>query len=154
MTADNLGPVKTVVGDTFDEVVLLSSKNVVLNFFASWCVHSQVFMKEYKKAAEEMSGDDSILFVQMDYMENTIHDDRFPVTSFPTLYLVTVRREVVLLFEGLRSSKEVVTFVQKYRAPVEEGPAYNVPEGCLHSGSGEKGVAAAAQDMCGWSNDE
>jgi protein disulfide-isomerase A1 len=39
-------PVKVIVADQFDEIVLDKSKNVFVEFYAPWCGHCKVILKD------------------------------------------------------------------------------------------------------------
>ena len=48
--ASNNGPVKVLVADQFDELVISSGKSVLIEFYAPWCGHCQSLAPVYEQA--------------------------------------------------------------------------------------------------------
>ena len=48
----NNEPVKVVVGKSFQDIVMDSSKDVLVKFYAPWCGHCKKMAPDYVKAAE------------------------------------------------------------------------------------------------------
>jgi len=48
--ASNDGPVKVLVADQFDELVIKSGKSVLIEFYAPWCGHCQSLAPTYEQA--------------------------------------------------------------------------------------------------------
>lgn len=47
--ASNDGPVKVLVADQFDELVIASGKSVLIEFYAPWCSHCQSLAPVYEQ---------------------------------------------------------------------------------------------------------
>jgi len=80
--ADNSGPVKIVVGKTFDSIVLDTTKDVLVEFYAPWCGHCKTLAPKYEKLGEAFTGVDSIVIAKVDATENDTPAD---IKGFPTL---------------------------------------------------------------------
>jgi len=80
--ADNSGPVKIVVGKTFDSIVLDSSKDVMVEFYAPWCGHCKTLAPKYEKLGEAFQAEESIVIAKVDATENDTPAD---IKGFPTL---------------------------------------------------------------------
>ena len=49
----NKGPVTVVVGDTFNEIVMDTKKDVLIEFYAPWCGHCKKLEPVYKKLGKK-----------------------------------------------------------------------------------------------------
>ncbi len=109
--------VQIVTRATFDEMVLSSPTPVVVDFWAPWCVYCKRLAPTYEGLAAQM-GDD-LKFVTVNVDEERDLQQRFGVSSLPTLKVFCSGREVgefvgaapkaqlEATFKGmLRSSKE------------------------------------------------
>lgn len=109
---DNVGPVVTVVGSTFDALVTRSSRDVFLEFYAPWCGHCRNLEPVYKKLAKALSGR-SVVVAKMDATAND-YPDTFRVAGFPTLYYVPAKdKQRPVLYEGDRTLDDLLQFVEK-----------------------------------------
>eukprot|EP00250_Pteridium_aquilinum_P016397 c23086_g1_i2 orf=548-2068(-) len=115
----NDDPVKIVVLDTLDELVLKSGKNVLLEFYAPWCGHCKSLAPILDEVAIELQSDSSIVIAKIDATANDIRDKRFDVKGFPTLYLYTASGKVIS-FEGDRTKEELISFINSNKDSVEE----------------------------------
>jgi len=78
----NDGPVATIVGKTFDSIVLAEEKDVLVEFYAPWCGHCKSLAPKYEKLGEVFKDIDNVVIAQVDATEN---DTPYPVQGFPTL---------------------------------------------------------------------
>ena len=78
-------PVKTVVGDTFRELVLDSERHTLLEVYAPWCEHCKGFEASYNMIGEDMQTryGDAIRVLKMDGTANEV--EGLDITSYPTL---------------------------------------------------------------------
>jgi protein disulfide-isomerase-like protein len=79
----NSGPVKIVVGKSFDDIVLKPGRDVVIEFYAPWCGHCKKLAPTWDKVGTVFGGNDKILIAKMDATNNEhklVH-----VTSYPTI---------------------------------------------------------------------
>ena len=54
--ASNDGPVKVLVADQFDELVIASGKSVLIEFYAPWCGHCQSLAPVYEQVRPQSPG--------------------------------------------------------------------------------------------------
>ncbi|XP_010264686.1 PREDICTED: protein disulfide isomerase-like 1-4 [Nelumbo nucifera] len=128
----NVGDVKIVVGNNFDEIVLDESKDVLLEIYAPWCGHCQALEPIYNKLAKHLRGIDSLVIAKMDGTTN--EHPRAKSDGFPTLLFfpagnksfdpitVDTDRTVVAFYKFLKKHASIPFKLQKPDAtPKSEG---------------------------------
>lgn len=116
-------PVKVVVATTFDELVLKSGKDVMLEAYAPWCGHCKKLVPIYDKVGEHFASDEGVTIAKIDATANDILSERFEVKGFPTLYFYKHATDELLKYEGERSEAAIIDFIEKNRSgakPAEE----------------------------------
>lgn len=111
-------PVKVVVGDNFDELVL-NDKYVLLEAYAPWCGHCKKLTPIYEELAQKLAGETDIVIAKMDATEN--EHPAMPVTGFPTLKLFKPNSKVGVNYDGDRSLKDLVKFLETQTGRTFEG---------------------------------
>jgi protein disulfide-isomerase A1 len=108
-------PIKTVVGESFNEFVYESGKNVLLEFYAPWCVHCKKLDPMLEEIAIALQNDESIIIAKIDATLNDVADE-FELSEFPTLYFFSAdkKRE---LFKGGRTVESITDFIKKHKFP-------------------------------------
>ena len=108
-------PVKnlwTVVGDTFDQIVVQQKKDTLLAFVAPWCGHCKAFLPVLTELAESLT--DESAKTQIAKIDGTANDypEQFEVTGFPTLYYVHASNPFTpTAYDGDRSLEDLKKFV-------------------------------------------
>ncbi|CAL1378094.1 unnamed protein product [Linum trigynum] len=77
--------VLVVVGKTFDELVLNSPKNILLEIFTPWCINCETTSKQVEKLAKHFKGSDSLVIARIDASAN--EHPKLQVADYPTLLL-------------------------------------------------------------------
>ncbi|CAL1400284.1 unnamed protein product [Linum trigynum] len=77
--------VQVVVGKTFDELVLSSPKNILLEIFTPWCINCETTSKQVEKLAKHFKGSDSLVVARIDASAN--EHPKLQVADYPTLLL-------------------------------------------------------------------
>jgi protein disulfide-isomerase A1 len=107
----NDGPVKIVVGKTFDEIVLDDTKDVLLEFYAEWCGHCKKFAPEYEKLGAKLADIENLVIAKIDGSEN---DTPVQIQGFPTIFFFPKGRKTdPISYDGGRTAKDVYQFVKK-----------------------------------------
>jgi len=83
---DSEEAVKVISGNEFEERVINSDKDVLLEFYAPWCGHCKNLAPKYEELAEKFSSVDSIMIAKMDATENEIDHPKVDVQGFPTIF--------------------------------------------------------------------
>lgn len=110
----NNGPVKVVVANSFDKVVMSKKSDVLVEFYAPWCGHCKNLEPIFKKLGKKVSDQKDLVIAKFDAIANDIPIDDFDVTGFPTLYWVTKENRIEK-YEGGRELKDFVEFIAKKR---------------------------------------
>lgn len=108
----NDGPVKTVVGKNFKEIVLDSEKFVLLNTHAPWCGHCKKLNPIYEELATKLLKHDDIQFATMDATKN-----EYPglhVKGYPTLFFYRPGHVKPLLYDNERTYDAMLEFLEDY----------------------------------------
>lgn len=103
-------PVKVVVGDSFEDLVLTEDKFVLLEAYAPWCGHCKKLEPIYKELAEKLADQTNIVIAKMDATEN--EHPLMPVSGFPTLRLFKPNSKTPVDYNGDRSLKDLVKFLE------------------------------------------
>ncbi|KAF6167883.1 hypothetical protein GIB67_027661 [Kingdonia uniflora] len=108
--------VKVVVGNSFDEIVLDESKDVLLEIYAPWCGHCQSLEPIYNKLAKHLRGVESIVIAKMDGTAN--EHPRAKSDGFPTIVFFPAGNKSFdpITFDGDRTVVGLYKFLKKNAA--------------------------------------
>lgn len=115
---DNSGNlVKRFVGSNHDDMVRNKDKDVVVKYYAPWCIHSKRFAPLFEEIAEIFNGDpdasNKIVFAEVDSIANDILS--FPVEGYPTIVIYPAGHEgEPIVFEGTRNMESLFWFIHTY----------------------------------------
>jgi len=70
--ANNDQPVKVIVGTTFKELVLDSSADVLVEFYAPWCGHCKALAPIYEAVAAKLANNKNLVLAKVDLTANEI----------------------------------------------------------------------------------
>ncbi|OMH86078.1 Protein disulfide-isomerase [Zancudomyces culisetae] len=108
-------PVKVVVADSFSELVFDKTKDVLIEFYATWCYHCKQLAPTYTKLAELLAKQKDLVIAKMDATENDIpeKDEEFGVKGFPTIVLVKAKSNEIVKYESGRQLEDFVKFLKE-----------------------------------------
>ena len=112
-----VNPVKnlwTVVGDTFEKLVINAEKDSLVEFYAPWCGHCKSLEPIYKELAEKFEVESNV--IQIMKIDATVNDypEQFDVKGFPTLYYVRANDPLhPISYEGERTLDDLTKFVHE-----------------------------------------
>ncbi|XP_022773274.1 protein disulfide-isomerase-like [Durio zibethinus] len=107
-------PVKVVVADTLQDMVLKSGKNVFLEFYAPWCGHCKKLAPILDEVAVHYEKDADVLIAKLDATANDIVDENFDVKGYPTVYFRSANGNITP-YEGDRTKEDIIDFIEKNR---------------------------------------
>ena len=110
--AENSGPVYTVVGKTFDSVVLKSKEDVFVKYYAPWCGHCKHLEPVYEELAKKMKKNENLKLVQIDSTKNEIPG--IQIQGYPTLMLYRANdKKNPITYNGPRTLEEMEKFLKE-----------------------------------------
>ncbi|XP_054351807.1 protein disulfide-isomerase A4 isoform X3 [Pongo pygmaeus] len=113
---NNKGPVKVVVGKTFDSIVMDPKKDVLIEFYAPWCGHCKQLEPVYNSLAKKYKGQKGLVIAKMDATANDIPSDRYKVEGFPTIYFAPSgdKKNPVKFEGGDRDLEHLSKFIEEH----------------------------------------
>eukprot|EP00747_Dinoflagellata_sp_TGD_P025688 gnl/TRDRNA2_/TRDRNA2_131422_c0_seq1.p1 gnl/TRDRNA2_/TRDRNA2_131422_c0~~gnl/TRDRNA2_/TRDRNA2_131422_c0_seq1.p1 ORF type:complete len:374 (+),score=70.51 gnl/TRDRNA2_/TRDRNA2_131422_c0_seq1:91-1212(+) len=111
-------PLVTVVGSSFEEVVLNKEKDVFLMIFASWCGYSRKFFPVWESFARKITPlNFNAVVAQMDGDRNSSPLPQvFNWTAYPTVILCPAGASAPVVFSGNRTVENLVKWANKHIA--------------------------------------
>ncbi|XP_024135788.1 protein disulfide-isomerase A4 [Oryzias melastigma] len=118
----NKGPVKVVVGKTFDEIVMDTQKDVLIEFYAPWCGHCKKMEPDYLSLGKKYKKEKNLVIAKMDATANDIPNDNYKVEGFPTIYLAPANsKQSPVKFEGGdRTVEGLSNFLEKHATKIQQ----------------------------------
>ncbi|XP_045168058.2 protein disulfide-isomerase A4-like [Mercenaria mercenaria] len=112
----NTGPVKVVVGKTFDQIVLDKKKDVLIEFYAPWCGHCKSLEPIYKELGKTLKKEKNLVIAKLDATANDV-PEIFKVEGFPTIYFAPANnKKNPLKFDGDRTVEGFTKYLKEKAA--------------------------------------
>ncbi|KAL1006597.1 hypothetical protein UPYG_G00074260 [Umbra pygmaea] len=113
---NNNGPVKVVVGKTFEDIVMDPQKDVLIEFYAPWCGHCKKLEPDYTALGKKYKSEKNLVIAKMDATANDVPYDNYKVEGFPTIYFAPSNsKQNPIKFEGGDRTLEGFTkFVEQH----------------------------------------
>lgn len=112
--ATNDDDVKVVVGKNFAEIVLDKKNDVLLEFYAPWCGHCKKLAPIYDELASSIAGSPGVVIAKFDGSNNDSPPAlKLDVQGFPTIMLFKAGSNEVVTFQGDRTMKSMLAFLQE-----------------------------------------
>ncbi|KAI8803172.1 thioredoxin-like domain-containing protein [Cladochytrium replicatum] len=109
----NDGPVTVVVGSTFEQIVLDTTKDVFIELYAPWCGHCKKLAPIWDELGEKFKGS-NVVIAKMDATENDLPaSSPYRVEGFPTLKLYKANSNEIVDYDGDRTLISLIDFVKK-----------------------------------------
>jgi len=106
----------TLVGKNFEEIVFDDSKDVFVEFYASWCGHCKRLKPIWDSIGDKYAAiKDRLVIAKMEAQDNDIPPSApFRVSGFPTIKLKVAGTREFIDYEGDRSYESLVSFVEEH----------------------------------------
>jgi len=79
----NDGPVKVIVGHSWEDIVMDSSKDVLVKYYAPWCGHCQKLAPHWDQLGEHVKDVEDLVIAKYDATTN--ENEQVMIEGFPTL---------------------------------------------------------------------
>jgi len=113
----NDAPVKIVVGESFNDIVLDKTKDVLIEMYAPWCGHCKKLEPIYTELAEKLGGIDSVVIAKMDATANDSPHPKYQARGYPTIFFAPANnKDAPLTFSGDRSVAGFRDYLKKNAA--------------------------------------
>ena len=109
----NKGPVKIIVGSTFDKIVNDASKDVMIELYAPWCGHCKKLEPIYKQLAERFVDNKKLVIAKIDATANDVAKG-YDYTGFPTVYFSPAGGGQPMLYDGGRDVESLDKFLREH----------------------------------------
>ncbi|XP_010254101.1 PREDICTED: protein disulfide isomerase-like 1-6 [Nelumbo nucifera] len=104
--------IQTIVGRTFDDLVLSSLQHVLLEVHTPWCIKCKTTSKQIEKLAKHFRRFDNLIFGRIDASSN--EHPKLQITDYPTLLFYPSGDKLNPIKQATKSSlKELAAFINK-----------------------------------------
>jgi len=105
--------VQTVVGHSFDDVVLNDEHDVLVEFYAPWCGHCKQLAPLLEEAATKLAGVKGLVIAKVDSTANEI--EGVHVQGYPTIKFYPAHgKSSPVDFDGERTAEGVVSWLKTH----------------------------------------
>ena len=114
----NNGPVKIVVGRTVDEYLNDQTKDILVEFYAPWCVHCQRMDPVLRKVAKHFKKNTDIMIAKYNAVANEVPPG-YDVESFPTIYFKKKGETTATHYGGNRGFDDLRSYIEDNAVSLE-----------------------------------
>ncbi|KAJ6662055.1 hypothetical protein lerEdw1_012902 [Lerista edwardsae] len=113
---NNKGPVKVVVGKTFESIVMDPNSDVLIEFYAPWCGHCKKLEPIYSELGKKYKNQKNLVIAKMDATANDISDNNYKADGFPTIYFApsNKKKSPIKYESGERDLEHLSKFVEQH----------------------------------------
>mgnify|MGYP001137880865 CR=1 FL=1 len=106
--------VKTLVYKNFDSIVMDSTKDVLVEFYAPWCGHCKALAPLYEEIATVFKPAESLVIAKFDATANYF-DPSLDIKGFPTLVFFPAnnKKDNLPRYEGKRDFPSIATWIKE-----------------------------------------
>ncbi|RXW24691.1 hypothetical protein EST38_g1152 [Candolleomyces aberdarensis] len=142
------GPVTVLVGKNFEEIAFDESKDVFVEFYATWCGHCKRLAPIWDQLGEKYAAiKDKLVIAKFDAPENDLPPTiPFRIAGFPTLKFKPAGSKEFIDYEGDRTLESLVSFVEEHAKNSLEIPEVKAEEPAQTPLSEEKKETADTHD--------
>jgi len=110
-------PLKTVVGENFNQIVMDPTKDVLLELYAPWCGHCKKLAPAYEELANSLKDVENIVIAKMDATANDSPHAKYQAKGFPTiLFAPAGKKDNPVTYSGDRDVKAFTEYLKKNAA--------------------------------------
>lgn len=123
--ASNDEPVTVIVGKSFESIVLDSSKDVFVEYYAPWCGHCKQLAPIYTELGEAFQDEENVIIAKVDVTANDVPED---IKGFPTLIFYPAGSTESIKYEGARDLASMESFVRQNKKSVSTADGTSVKD--------------------------
>jgi protein disulfide isomerase family A protein 3 len=123
--ASNDAGVKVVTGETFNDIVMDPTKNVMIEFYAPWCGHCKKLEPKYNELGDKFKDSTDVVIAKMDATANDSPHAKYQAKGYPTIFFAPANdKENPIPFNGEREVDAMYKWIkdraQKPKATKDE----------------------------------
>eukprot|EP01133_Synstelium_polycarpum_P012197 gene12197-14274_t len=120
----NDGPVKIIVGKTYNEIVNNAEHDVLVEYYAPWCGHCKTLAPIYEELGQHFANAPSVVIAKVDATANDV-PAKLNIQGFPTILLFKAGdKDNHVTYEGHRDLDSLVNFMNTHTSfPLPEANA-------------------------------
>ncbi|KAF4614116.1 hypothetical protein D9613_007821 [Agrocybe pediades] len=101
--------------NNFDEIVMDSSKNVLVSFTAPWCGHCKNLKPHYEKVATTFKPESHCVVANIDgdAQKNAPVSQKYEIAGFPTIKFFSKDNKEPVDYDGARTEEEIVAYLNE-----------------------------------------
>lgn len=108
------GEVTVVVGETFNDIVMDPTKDVLIEMYAPWCGHCKKLEPIYDSLAKKLKDEPNVVIAKMDATANDSPQPKYQAKGYPTiLYAPANNKQNPIKFEGAREVKAMYDWLKE-----------------------------------------
>jgi len=116
--------------DNFDSIVLDSTKDVLVEFYAPWCGHCKKLAPDYEKVAAAFKNEPHVVVANLDADKHKDLGQKYGVSGFPTIKFFPKDKKEG---EAYSQGRDIATFVSFLN---ERAKTHRTPTGSLAAEAG------------------
>jgi len=110
-------PLKTVVGETWNQIVMDPTKDVLIELYAPWCGHCKKLAPAYEELANSLKNVENVVIAKMDATVNDSPHPKYQAKGYPTiLFAPAGNKENPISYSGERDVKSFTEWLKKNAA--------------------------------------
>jgi len=112
--ATNDASVKVVVGETFKDIVMDPTKNVMIEFYAPWCGHCKKLEPKYNELGDKFKESDNVVIAKMDATANDSPHGKYQAKGYPTIFFAPANdKENPVQYSGEREVDAMYKWIKE-----------------------------------------
>jgi protein disulfide-isomerase A1 len=113
------GPLTVLVGTSFNRVVMDTTKDVLVKFYAPWCGHCKTMAPAWEELANQVADIPDLVIAKLDATANEVAG--LQIQGFPTIKFYPKDNKNGMAYEGDRDLKSFQNYLSEHSAAYRNG---------------------------------